>query len=129
MSPTVEEKWESKHFELNLNEFGVETRAIATQEKRVDRDYKWIHSKDFEGKVGDCIVLTTDALAKWLLSREQSGIDPWPELLSFSLLEEFRSFVLHHRSTGDLEVDDTTMMVIPLEADAMRDGDEQYQNK
>lgn len=128
LSLTDKGKWESKHFELDLNEFGVETRAIATPEERVERDYKWIHCTDFTGSAGECIVLTTDALAKWILSRERLRLeeDPWKKLLSISRQDEFKSFVLEHRSIGDLEVDDTTMMVIPLGVDAMRDGDGQF---
>ncbi len=118
---TTPGRWRCKfHYRLELEDFGHTTEALATPEKRVERDYKWVHipEHDVIANAGDYIVLTTDALARWILLQISLGGDPWREL--FSILpdnqEEFRRFVHHCRSRGEMETDDTTIMIIPVQA-------------
>ncbi len=104
----------SDYYKLSLEEFGHMTENLATPEKRVERDHKWMHSYNFHATKGDCIVLATDALAQWILQQIHDRENPWVKLLSISTYEEFKQFVRNARNTSELEVDDTTLMIIPL---------------
>src|SRR5207237_6545683 len=108
------------HYRLELEDFGHTTEALATPDKRVERDHKWIHIKnDIAADAGDCIILTTDALARWILSQMKAGEDPWTKLLSISDANAFKRFVRFCRSTGAMETDDTTIMIIPVHTNIM----------
>lgn len=99
-----------------LEEFGHTTQALATPEKRVLRDHRWVNVTNVEAKAGDCLILATDALAKWILQYIEQGKDPWNKLFALRNQEDFQRFVSHYRADGSLEIDDTTLMIIPVEA-------------
>ncbi len=115
--PTANEitPWECRdYYKLNLEEFGHMVENLATPDRRVERDHKWMNNHYFHATKGECIVLATDALAQWILQQTHDGKDPWIKLLSISTDEEFKQFVRNARNTSEMEVDDTTLMIIPL---------------
>jgi hypothetical protein len=109
-------RWICKdYYRLQYEDFGHTTETLASPDRRVERDFKRVHVKrDVQAKLGDCIILATDALAQWLLLQMQQGKDPWQEVLSIFHHDAFRDFVYSSRSTGEMEIDDTTIMIVPL---------------
>jgi hypothetical protein len=97
-------------------DFGQTTETLATPERRLSRDYKWMRHTTYTAQHGDCIVLTTDALAQWTLQQMETGKNPWQELLSLSSEDAFRKLINRCRAAGEIEVDDTTIMIIPLDS-------------
>lgn len=57
---------------------------------------------------GDSILITTDALAGWVLKELNSGGDPLKQIRSFKTEDAFRAFVYGERIKGGLVNDDTT---------------------
>jgi len=62
-------------------------------------------------RAGDRFFLLTDALAKWFLQEAEHGGKPWDTLTSLDP-ESFRSFVDYGRSSGMLENDDVTAVIL-----------------
>lgn len=71
-------------------------------------------SIEFECLEGDSIVLVTDAIAKWMLSRVESGeTTPWEQL--WVLTEaEWVNAIERLRDTNIMKRDDTTMIVLKV---------------
>jgi hypothetical protein len=108
--------WKCKAFyHLKLEDFGHTTEALATPIERVKRDYKWVHRIKVPIQMGDCLLLVTDALAKWILQSMHKSKDPWSDLLALYTQQDFEHFVRNNRAKGSLEIDDTTLMIIPLD--------------
>lgn len=74
------------------------------------------------GKVrpGDRIVLATDALAQWLLRRDEQRRSAWPELLAMlqgiDADAAFKQMVDAAWETKELRIDDVTLLVVELPA-------------
>ena len=64
---------------------------------------------------GACLLLMTDALGLWLLSRPDARLAR-ERLLGFSDSNDFARFVLAERRSGEMKRDDTTLAVLSLEA-------------
>jgi hypothetical protein len=70
--------------------------------------------KEYNIDPGDYMVLTTDALAAWILQQEANQISPWNRLIRHLPNEDaFRAFVEEQRQRG-LERDDTSMLIVHL---------------
>lgn len=119
VSPSAERLngWVHQSFRLQkAEEFGQGTETLGSPSKRIGRDWKRVYECDFVAKHTNVIVLTTDALAQWIMRYQEAGLehDPWGELFSIDDRSEFVRFVNYYRSIGAMEVDDTTAIIIPL---------------
>lgn len=94
----------------------AQTHTLATASKYHQRAWRQIKRERYVGQPNDCAVLTTDALALWLLKKMERGDTSWMQILAQDTQEKFREFVHSERATGAMVRDDTTMMVIPLRA-------------
>lgn len=91
-------------------EFGPVPETLATAEQLIPlTQFKRI---SYSLQRGDYLFLTTDALAQWTLSRIVNNDNPWQRLRSLSTFEDFHAFVVEERDKGELESDDTTMLMI-----------------
>jgi hypothetical protein len=70
---------------------------------------EWMHNWQLEQLQSPRLLCMTDALGRWLLSRE--GNDFTETLLSLETQEAFAKFVLDERQAGRLKRDDTTLLV------------------
>lgn len=61
-------------------------------------------------RAGDMVVLATDAISKWMLSRKSDR--PWEELLEHE--EDFDNFVGELISSGSVKNDDVTLVFITI---------------
>lgn len=108
-------QWLCKTFALEYPEqFGPipETLATASQDPR--RAWRQVKQEIYEAQPGDYVLLATDALAKWILTLTKQGGNPWIELLTLTNDAAFREFVVRERDRETLDVDDTTLMTIPI---------------
>jgi hypothetical protein len=64
---------------------------------------------------GDVFILSTDALAKWLFSRQEAGSNPWSILRNLNNAEDFNRLVEKARAANELRNDDTTLILINVE--------------
>jgi hypothetical protein len=62
-------------------------------------------------RLGDTLILATDALAHWFLRRYEQGDRPWCDLLPG---EHFPAFITTQRAQRHLRNDDVTMLVVHL---------------
>jgi hypothetical protein len=65
---------------------------------------------------GDFLVLTSDALAAWLLRRQESGQPVWGHLLSLKTAADFEKFVAEAREEAEepMQPDDVSLIVVPF---------------
>jgi len=76
------------------------------------------HAEVIKGawQAGDCLLLMTDALACWYLSRIESGRNPWTWISALiesdGAEQQFVKIIANLRRTGELKDDDTTLMAI-----------------
>jgi cell division protein FtsB len=66
----------------------------------------------YTARPGDYIVLATDKLALWILKQRQSK--RWKLLFGIKNDDDFNTFVTDERDAQRLELDDTTMLIIPI---------------
>lgn len=66
-----------------------------------------------ELRSGDVLILTTDAVAGWILDRSEAGDKPWDTLLSLTATE-WEGWVQKRRAERSLKNDDTTAIIIPV---------------
>ena len=97
-------------------EFNTPLTVLATSPQSILVEPAWTHHQ--EGCVaalpGDCVVLATDTLAKWILMQLQNGKKDWTVLLDSTdkaLHEQMLRYELHENR---IENDDVTMLVIPI---------------
>jgi hypothetical protein len=100
--------------------FDTAPNALATAAtislKRIQRTWDWIGEQpQIEGYQGDYILLTTDAIAKWLLQQLLSRQEDWYCFLNpNTTLSAFAHLIFNERTVGRLEDDDITVLVVPL---------------
>ncbi len=93
-------------------DFGPVPETLATAEQLIPlTQFKWTA---YSIRRGDYLFLTTDALAQWTLSRIVNNDNPWQRLRNLSTFEDFHAFVVEERDKGELESDDTTMLMIHI---------------
>ncbi len=80
----------------------------------VDHLVPYVHSYKGTYRHGDVLLLATDALAQWLLTQKEQGRSEWQKLLSMTNQQTFLHFVFQQRERGEMEDDDTTLLVIQL---------------
>jgi hypothetical protein len=109
-------QWQCDAFAVDKPEsFGPTPDTLATAKMDAQSILKCVKQKIYTNVYpGDYVFLTTDALAKWILTQIKLGNTPWPELLSLTSYSAFQEFVIRERGNRTLELDDTTMMVIPI---------------
>jgi hypothetical protein len=110
-------RWTHSSYRLQKAEdFGHETETLASPKHRIMQDWYKIHQSKFLATRSHIIVLATDALAQWIMHMSENDVDPWQELFALpeNDIEAFKQFVDHYRRTGDMEIDDTTLMMIGL---------------
>jgi len=100
---------------INLEDFGPTPYTFDTASMDISRTWKRVKQEIFPAYPGDYIILSTDALAKWILVQIALGHTPWEILLSLIDYNSFLEFVHKERLEGTLDLDDTTMMAIPLQ--------------
>ena len=100
--------------QIKPEDFGPTPNTIATARMSIQRAWGQVQQATYTARKGDYIILTTDALAKWALIQVNRGKPPWKQLLSLEAYEDFGAFVIEEREKRELETDDTTIMVIPI---------------
>jgi hypothetical protein len=60
-------------------------------------------------------VLTSDALAKWILTQIEQGRPEWQKILSMQNAREFAHHIDKARTHWGLEDDDITLLMVPVE--------------
>jgi hypothetical protein len=98
-----------------LASFDAQPATLATALELTDLPWGALKRRSYEVKTGDLLILTTDALAKWVFRQvDEKRADPWPRLLEIADATALRQFVEQERSKGELGVDDTTLKIIRL---------------
>lgn len=93
--------------------------------KGTDRFYQCLKSDQYKATSDDFIVLTTDALARWIFLQKEHEPSRCLKLINCidKSESELTEFVYSERNKGALEEDDTTMLVISLGSqDSTRQG-------
>ncbi len=93
-------------------DFSAITDTLSTLSRRIQRVTELVKFAKFVTQPGDRIVLATDALAHWMLT--PAGQAYWNEMLQITVTSQFGELVQRERQRRALEVDDTTMLVIPV---------------
>jgi Protein phosphatase 2C len=107
-----QEQWRySSYPSIKPEEFGPVPYTLATRSDLIEQAWQTAQIKSFDFEWGDIILLTTDALAKWIVTDEQRI----PTLLAMRDKEAFGDFVLRERNEGTLELDDVTLLIIYLQ--------------
>lgn len=111
--PVIPGEWECYPFPLQKPEdFSSLTDTLWTPLKRIQHAAELLKVQEFPIQPGDCIVLATDALARWILT--PVGQSCWNEVLHITAFSAFWELVQRERQRSTMEVDDTTMLVIPI---------------
>jgi len=67
---------------------------------------------------GDILILASDAISKWFLSKCERGEKPWNKLLEFTEIEEpdksFEEWINELRGKGEMRNDDVTVIIVKL---------------
>ncbi len=63
-------------------------------------------------RLGDLLVLTTDALAQWFLRKVEEGGTPWREVLGMESQEQFAGWIKRMREAKEIRNDDVTTIII-----------------
>jgi hypothetical protein len=104
--------WSTLSFPMSkAGDFGSTPDTLSTTEDTLHMTLPLLKTAVYPVQRGDMLLFATDALAKWILSRQESGQNPWSTLLAITDNEIFYRFVEYERQ-HDLEVDDTTMAVV-----------------
>lgn len=107
--------WTHRSFSLQkADEFGPTTETLGSPERRIARDWRRVKQADFVAERTDTLVLATDALAEWIMYSQEQGQKPWDQLLNITSTDHFKRFISTCRSNGMMEVDDTSILIIPL---------------
>lgn len=89
------------------------TLSTLDQPGRVAQTWEGMRQEIVEVVPGDCVVLTSDTLAKWALAQPDERMS---RLLALDSVEAFAGLVQAERDSGAMEDDDMTMLVIPISA-------------
>jgi len=95
----------------NAADFGTTPVLISTQLQYSQRSLKGIRLREGECGRGDSLLLTTDALAAWLLSKEEKGEPAWHRIRSLTR-EGFAEVVSVAREQGEMRNDDVTLLLL-----------------
>lgn len=110
---------------MTPSDFGPIPLTLATRSDLIEQAWP-IQQAIFTAGRGDIILLTTDALAKWILTEAHSQpelqsqlesspvVKLWGELLNMSDQANFENFVIRERDNGMLELDDIALLIIYL---------------
>ena len=96
---------------LRADEFGTTPSLISTNLNYSERSLDSLTIAAGECHSGDLILMSTDALAAWLLSENERGSDYWKSL-SCVTQDEFSSLVKRARDSGEMRNDDVTLAVV-----------------
>lgn len=98
------------------HEFGSHPDTLITIARPDLLERTWTSAKtaDYPVFAGDCLVLTSDTLAKWLLGQIGQHSDLWQPFLSLTDPRDFERRVREEVHSGRMEEDDMTMLVIPI---------------
>ncbi|SDD47764.1 hypothetical protein SAMN05660690_4312 [Geodermatophilus telluris] len=105
--------------DLAAEDFGVTPDGVSTQPGQRARMRGALRTRDGALRVGDCLLLATDALAEWVVRAVRDGDARWRELTSVDHPQVFRDLVDRLRAAGDVRNDDVTLLrahVTPTEA-------------
>lgn len=107
--------WPYRAFALdNPEDFGPVPQTLPSIDVPAPKVWRQVKQQIFPAYQGDCILLASDALARWILLDHRKGNNPWKKLLALPDDKAFREFVSRERSEHALERDDTTLLVIPI---------------
>jgi len=71
---------------------------------------KHIAQDEIEFEVGDIIILATDELAEWILSRKEKGENPWLKLENLTQ-KKFEDLIEEIRKNNEVDEDDMTVII------------------
>lgn len=98
----------------NSSEFGNSPTLLSSVSSANERALAEVVREHGECRNGDLILLATDALSCWILSKCEAGTPPWETIRGLSGQEEFRTFIDEQRMVQDMKNDDVTLLVIEL---------------
>jgi len=99
------------------SQFGSRPNTLMTMLRPDLMEHTWMSKQTLElvsVKPGDRIVLTSDTLAKWLLTQIEQQTNLWQPLLDIKELHNFEEYIREELHQGHIEDDDLTMLVIPV---------------
>ncbi|MCP3062297.1 protein phosphatase 2C domain-containing protein [Myxococcus sp. K38C18041901] len=106
-----------RSFPLELaSSFGSRPFLVSTHGAQNARVAAQAREMTGEVRVGDTLLLMTDALAHWFLGEHERGGRPWLSLPGEDDRSAFESFVAGLRAARSLRNDDTTLMRLSVEA-------------
>jgi hypothetical protein len=92
-------------------ELGTTPSLLSTRFEYSQRSLETLKVREGECQPEDLLLLTTDALAAWLLSRVENGDCPWPELCVLTP-EDFTALVSQAREQQEMRNDDVTLLLV-----------------
>jgi hypothetical protein len=93
-------------------QFNSRPILLASNETNNLSALKEIKSASGGVKAGDLMVLATDAIAKWFLSKYEAGEKPWEHLLQARTEAEFTALVEKARKSEGMRNDDTSIILL-----------------
>ena len=101
---------------ITTDEFNAHPATLATRPYATLVERAWIHHQEgcIAALPGDCVVLATDTLSKWILMQLQSGKKDWTVLLDSTDKALHEQMLRHELHENRMEDDDVTMLVIPI---------------
>lgn len=91
-----------------------DTLVTAARPDLVERAWQRHKTMLINAFPGDLLVLTTDTLAKWLLTQIEQDTRRWNPLLSISDPDTFEQHIRREFHRDHAEDDDLTMLIIPI---------------
>ncbi len=116
---TNQQAWQYRAFpHTQPEEFGSTPQTLPSTKERITRTWQRLQDLPwhgtFKGETGDFILLTSDALAKWLIAQLLHGQHDWIPLLYNMDQQRFCDLMKAERKSGRMEDDDVTALVISL---------------
>jgi hypothetical protein len=94
--------------------FGGSPALVATNPAYRGAGIDRLATAQGELRLGDTLLLATDALAQWFLRRHERGESPWHDLLTAA---HFPAFIAAQRAQHHLRNDDVTLLVAHVTVD------------
>ena len=100
----------------DVNAFGNAPKLVPTREGQLSRVVANLDRADGSWEDGDVLLLTTDAVAAWVLAGAAAGRRPWQELLRFDQDDDaaFAAWAARERAAGRLRNDDLTVLRVEV---------------
>ncbi len=95
-------------------EFGTTPALLSTRLDYSRKTVEELKVGEGDARIGDVLLVMTDALAAWFMRDVEAGQKPWQTLLALTS-ESFVEFVEHLRQGGEMRNDDVTLLIARVE--------------